>query len=932
MKIPLSPSSKYTENTLSWFSFNKTFSSAFAFIIITSFLFVEVAKSQILPTGFSQVLVAGGISNPTVMAFSPDGRIFVAQQTGQLRIIKNGALLGTPFISLSVNSSGERGLLGIAFDPNFASNNFIYLYYTLPSAANNRISRFTANGDVVVAGSEVVVLNLDPLSSATNHNGGTMQFGPDGKLYVGVGENANSANSQNLDTYLGKILRINSDGTVPSGNPFITGTNQKLRVWSYGLRNPYTITFQPGTGRLFVNDVGQNTWEEIDDATTGGNNYGWPNAEGTSTNPAYTNPVYSYMHGTGTGLGCAITGGTFFNPASTNYPSSYIGKYFYIDYCGNWIDVLTLSGSTGTRASFASSIAGSPVSIVTGNDGNLYFLSRGNSAVYKITYTASAAPVITTQPQSITVPQGNSATFSVTATGTAPLTYQWRKNGSNITSATNSSYTISSVTAADAGTYSVVVTNASGSATSNNATLTVTSPNQPPTATITTPAIGVTYAGGDVINFSGTATDPEDGTLGASAFTWYVIFHHDTHTHPGPSAPSGVTSGSFTIPNTGETAPTVFYRLYLVVKDSKGLTDTAYTDILPRTSTITLNTNPQGLTVTLDGQPFTAPLTVTSVEGVLRTIGATSPQTFNGSTYTFSSWSQGGAQTQTFATPVSDVTYTANFSTTITTTLNSVADAYVRAGNFSNNNYGSNVTLNTKTSSAANALYQTYIRFDISSLGTNSTSVKLRLYGHLNNSNNASADVQVFDVTSQTWQENTITYANKPVAQTTVLATATVTGTGSQYYEWDLTQHINSLRNSGATSVSLFIKNLTVTANDRVIYNSKESATNKPELKVTGNSLSSVAKLPQIVYPKLNVISFSAYPNPASNNFILKYSPEFQNRELKIIDVTGKLVKELLLTEGGVQTIRTDDIKRGLYFLYIEMNNKKYSQKILIEK
>ncbi|MEJ7677609.1 MAG: PQQ-dependent sugar dehydrogenase [Segetibacter sp.] len=166
----------------------------------------------------------------------------------------------------------------------------------LPSAANNRISRFTANGDIVVPGSEVVVLNLDPLSSATNHNGGSIHFGKDGKLYVAVGENANSANAQNPDTYLGKILRINSDGSVPTGNPFTTGSEQRKRVWEYGLRNPFTFDIQPVTGRIFVNDVGQNTWEEVNDCTSGGHNYGWPNAEGMSSNSLYTNPVYTYKH------------------------------------------------------------------------------------------------------------------------------------------------------------------------------------------------------------------------------------------------------------------------------------------------------------------------------------------------------------------------------------------------------------------------------------------------------------------------------------------------------------------------------------------------------------------------------------------------------------------------------------------------------------
>ena len=207
-------------------------------------------------------------------------------------------------------------MLGIAFDPAFATNHYIYLYYTLASAANNRLSRFTASGDTVIPGSEMVVLDFSPLSSATNHNGGSIHFGPDGKLYVALGDNANNNNAQSLNTYLGKLLRINSGGSVPAGNPFTTGSAQQMRIWSYGLRNPFTFTFQPGTGKIFINDVGENTWEEINEATTSGLNYGWSVAEGNSTNPSFTNPVYYYGHGTGTNLGCAITGGTFFNPAS----------------------------------------------------------------------------------------------------------------------------------------------------------------------------------------------------------------------------------------------------------------------------------------------------------------------------------------------------------------------------------------------------------------------------------------------------------------------------------------------------------------------------------------------------------------------------------------------------------------------------------------
>src|SRR5688572_8208677 len=147
----------------------------------------SVVNAQTYPANFSQVSVATGISNPTVLAFAPDGRIFVAQQNGALLVIKNGVKLSTPAIQLTVNSSGERGLIGIALHPGFSTNGFVYLYYTLSNGSRNRVSRFTMSGDIISASSEVVILDLDPLSSATNHNGGAMHFKGD-KLYFAIGE------------------------------------------------------------------------------------------------------------------------------------------------------------------------------------------------------------------------------------------------------------------------------------------------------------------------------------------------------------------------------------------------------------------------------------------------------------------------------------------------------------------------------------------------------------------------------------------------------------------------------------------------------------------------------------------------------------------------------------------------------------------------
>jgi glucose/arabinose dehydrogenase len=275
--------------------------AAFAAVMLCSLLSGFGARAATLPTGFAETRVANGMDSPTAMAFAPDGRVFVAQQGGALRVVKNGALLSQPFLSLSVNSSGERGLLGVAFDPNFTSNGFVYVYYTTSSSpVHNRLSRFTAsaaNPDVVAGGSEVQLLNLPSLSSATNHNGGAIHFGTDGKLYIAVGENANGSNSQSLSTTLGKVLRINADGSIPSDNPFLgqtTGINQS--IWAMGLRNPFTFAVDRTNGRIHVNDVGQDSWEEVNLGAAGAN-YGWPQIEGP--NPAgvagRTYPIHNYQ-------------------------------------------------------------------------------------------------------------------------------------------------------------------------------------------------------------------------------------------------------------------------------------------------------------------------------------------------------------------------------------------------------------------------------------------------------------------------------------------------------------------------------------------------------------------------------------------------------------------------------------------------------------
>ena len=247
--------------------------SAISLINIESILFPNTDKvigvfhsAEALPESFQDSELVGGLNMPTAMEFSPDGRLFVTELAGKVKVIKNGTLLDNPFLSLTVSNSGSRGLLGIAIDPNFATNGFVYLYYTTGTfPIHNRVSRITAdpaNPDKALAGSEVAILDLETLS-AISHNGGAIHFGQDGKLYIAVGENSNSANSQTLSTRLGKILRINPDGSIPSDNPFFNTTGARKEIWAIGFRNPFTFAFKPGTSTLYINDVGQDAWEEI---------------------------------------------------------------------------------------------------------------------------------------------------------------------------------------------------------------------------------------------------------------------------------------------------------------------------------------------------------------------------------------------------------------------------------------------------------------------------------------------------------------------------------------------------------------------------------------------------------------------------------------------------------------------------------------------
>jgi glucose/arabinose dehydrogenase len=371
-----------------------------------------------VPRGFTDTPVATGLRVPSALALAPDGRVFVAEQSGALRVIKNNTLLPTPFITLNVDSRGERGLLGVALDPNFATNKFVYVYHTVRGGTNvpahNRVSRFTAGGDTALAGSQKILLDLDNLSARTNHNGGPLAFGPDGKLYIGVGENANTANAQSKSNLLGKILRINPDGSIPTDNPFVSSTTGRNKaIWATGLRNPFSMAFNFARrgGRFYFNDVGQATFEEINEGVAG-SNYGWPATEGPTTRRGIRAPIFSYGHGQGPTTGDAIVGAAFYVPASRTFPKNYKGDYFFADLTSGWIR--RLDPVTKETANFARNIT-FPVALAAARDGALYYLARGagtdTGILSRIQFTANGASRLpaTTAPAQI---------FSTTAINT----------------------------------------------------------------------------------------------------------------------------------------------------------------------------------------------------------------------------------------------------------------------------------------------------------------------------------------------------------------------------------------------------------------------------------------------------------------------------------------------------------------------------------
>ncbi|MBW8682827.1 carbohydrate-binding protein [Chitinophaga rhizophila] len=629
------------------------------------------AYSQV-PAGFTlRKLTDNSIREATAMAHAADGRIFMAERGGALKVYQNGTV-STVYTAQTVTDA-EQGLLGITLHPQFSTNRRCYIFYT-----NREMNRHyldiifinPANG----VDSVRRVMEFDPLINGA-HNGGALLFRR-GLLYVAIGESNEPIEAPKLNTYRGKILRLTEDGQPAPGNPYYDtpgASRQQRSIWARGLRNPWRMSLDPVSQRIFVVDVG-GEYEEINDVTNPdpnrGYNYGWDQnrKSGAEQDTTTTIPgVYYYNHSETTG-GCAITSGLFFNPPATNYPPQYLNKFFFSDWCRDWYRFVDVNGlrPSSQYMEFSTRNFTRILGTSVGIDGNIYYIAyAGDGSLYRIEYNNNQAPSIVNQPESATITAGDDIAFSVTASGGTPLSFQWQKNGVNIAGATAATYRIAQTTQADSGLYRCVVTNPISSVNSNAAKLTVLKFNARPVPKILTPSASLTWNVGTVVNFSATATDTEDGTLPDSTYSWEARFYHadspaSEHWHPGPTLPAGVKAGSFTADNLGESSPNIWFRLMLTVKDSNGRTGIDSVDIYPNKVTVSAVTNVPGINLVLGSRAAT-PITKTMVVNSLTTLQAVTPQLLGDTTYDFVSWAHGGDALQSIRVPAVNTTYRATY-------------------------------------------------------------------------------------------------------------------------------------------------------------------------------------------------------------------------------------------------------------------------------
>ena len=645
----------------------------------------------------------------------------------------------------------------------------------------------------------------------------------------------------------GAILRLDpATGAGMPGNPFAGSSDANARrIIAYGLRNPFRITTRPGTNELWVGDVGWSTWEEIDripDATDAvAENFGWPCYEGVGRQSGYdganlslceslygqgtgavASPIYTYNHAASVVAGdtcptgsSSITGMAFYPEASGSYPVGYRGGLFFADHSRDCIWFIP-KGSNGQPniAAIQTFIAGAanPVDLEIGPNSDLFYVDFDGGTIRRITATGANQPptaVIQANPTSGPAPltvqfDGGS---SSDPEGTA-LTYEWDLDGDGLYD--DATGVTASWTYQSAGTVTtrLRVTDA-GSAT-GTASQVINVGNSPPVPVISTPTSALTWKVGDLIAFSGSATDAQDGNLPPAALSWSLVIQHcpsNCHTHLVQTWP-GVASGSFTAPD--HEYPS-YLELTLTATDSGGASASTTVRLDPQTVVLSFQTSPSGLSLAVNQASSAAPFTRTVIVGSANSVTATSPQTFNGLSYVYSSWSDGLGQSHTIVAPATAATYTATYATSSFAVVAS-ADSLVR-WNKATSNFGTLTYMRTRSGQ-----YRSYLKFVVSGLTGPATSAKLRLWVTDGSATGGSAYL-----VASTWTETGITWSNAPVITGSPLSTVGLAPTGT-WVEFNVGAAITA---NGTYSFAI-----SGGSNDAVDFASRETA-NMPTLVIT---------------------------------------------------------------------------------------------------
>ena len=715
------------------------------------------ASAVIQPSGFTDSVVFSGRSNPVAVRFAPNGRVFVVENAGRVWTYDNISDTSATLVldySARINTFLDRGLSGLAIDPNYPATPHLYLLYTHDTATNaengtsiaNRnasdncptppgqfdhgclsfgvLSRVVDTGNYPLGDSAETVLVTEWPQQYSGHSVQHLTFGPDGFLYASAGDGAmfdivdlgtkgipvNPTNDpagsrgalrvqslrrpagQNV-VMNGAVIRIDKNtGAAAATNPNISHPDPDgQRIVAFGLRNPFRFTFHPGTGDIWVGDVGAQARDEINRFSISGTveNFGWPCYEGPGRQGGYDSanvafcedlypttqhvaPFFSYAQGQtvfsgdacGTSGGMSISGLAFYPSSGGNFPTKYHGGLFFSDYARGCIWTMDAGAggnpNTATVASFATGLAG-VMDLQVGPGGDLYYVNYTAGTVRRIRYLtpsaiATATPTVGAAP--LTVQFSGAMSTKVSPTDT--LSYAWDMDADGqYDDATGVSPSFVFATSGIHTARLRVTDQLSRTGFSNILTITV---GNPPAPVIDTPLASDTWVVDQTISFSGHATDPDEGTLPDSALSWELLLEHcpdQCHSHSMLTW-TGVASGSFPAPD--HSYPS-FLRLVLRATDSTGITTIATRDLQPQTVNITFDSAPvtsPRLMLGFNSESVTTPFTRTVIVGSAMTVSAPA-QVVGAMSYAFQSWSDGGAANHTIVAGASPATHTATF-------------------------------------------------------------------------------------------------------------------------------------------------------------------------------------------------------------------------------------------------------------------------------